>query len=241
MKQHLSVFLRFVRSNFYKLLLFYALLAMAQVGLVAWEAKQGAQLFHDAVDGSWAFRLWQVGYLATLILLWVTGGEFGSRQGYTLKRLGISYQMVYLWQAVYNCVMFFLFWAVMAGAMFVAAWVFYRMVPTRAENHNLFLSFYLGQYLHNLMPVTNAVRWIRNVVITLALGFTGAHFPLQQRRKRFSFSAIVAGVCGMFGMSYGFTGSDGSTYDCVITFVALLALLTALCDGLWKESDKDEG
>lgn len=240
MRKQASVFLRFVRGLYYKQLILYTVLALLSIGCVAWEATHGGVLFHKAVEESWAFPIWRFAYLATLILLWNNGAENGSRQEYTLKRLGIPYQMVFVWQAIYNCICLFTMWAVFAVGMFGAGLIFYRIVPMDAMEHNLFLSFYMSRYLHNLLPLHDGIRWGRNILMTLCVGITAAHFPVQRRHRKFSYSAIVAAFCMMLAMGYGLIGNEGVTYDLILSGCALLAAISALCGGLGKEEERDE-
>jgi len=114
MKKHLSVFMFIARSSIYKVLILLilmtalstALLSIAFSRIPEWEEPHLELVF----DKSGIAICFCICYALTALCLWLTGCEFGSKTGYTLRRLQISERSVFVWQSLYNTLCFFVLW-----------------------------------------------------------------------------------------------------------------------------------
>jgi len=115
MRAHLSVLMLIARSTIYKILALLLLMAGAEWFQFRWalnfalagtDAGLGMKALEDVIASSrvaWAFA---VCFLIISVLLSMTGCEFGSRPGYTLRRLSVSERSVFYGSA---CITFFVF------------------------------------------------------------------------------------------------------------------------------------
>ena len=101
MKKHISVFMLMARSTIYKIVSLFAILAMIE-GALFWKTLnnelvlygdgQGLKGLETIIAESGVPFACIAGLLLTALFLSLTGCEFGSKQGYTLGRLSISYE-----------------------------------------------------------------------------------------------------------------------------------------------------
>lgn len=59
------------------------------------------------------------------------------------------------------------------------------------SDQTIFLAFYRSGFLHSLLPLGEATRYVRNVVLILCLGTLTAHFSFLQRRGRRGLSMVI--------------------------------------------------
>lgn len=215
MKQHLSVLMLTARSTIYKFLLLLGLTAAAELcqfwltlraALETFAAGGGMAspetvLYHSRV--SWTFA---VCFVLTAALLGLTGCEFGSRQGYTLRRLSVSEKSVFLWQSGYNAACFFLLWAFQTLlALGLCALYMALADPGQTSGQTVFLAFYRSEFLHSLLPLAGGGRWARNALLVLGMGASSAYFPYSQRRGKFAawlpLLTALAAVCFSAGLA----------------------------------------
>ena len=236
MKKHLSVFMLISRSTIYKVIalfvamaalegaLFYISLDKAltrpiaenSVGLQGLQGVQNLQaqqpvglesLFTKSLI-PWVFA---VAFLLLTVLLCLTGCEFGSKQGYTLGRLSISGRSIFMWQALYNTICFFLLWAVQLAVALALCKLYIAKIPTEAvSGQTVLLAFYRNSFLHSLLPLDETSRYICNVFLIIGLGTSSAGFPFKQRRGKFGVNvALLVSTCLVFfTRSMGGFGND---------------------------------
>ena len=92
--------------------------------------------------------------------------------------------------------------------------------PEYASVQTTVLAFYRNDFLHNLMPLADVFRWIRNFLLVLLLGTATAEVPLRQRKGKFAMESVFAVVFAVIGFIY----SDRNTVipEAAIVIVSLV-------------------
>lgn len=225
MKQHLSVFMLMVRSSFYKILGLLALMAVAEATLFHFALDGGANLEHVVKYSRITYPFYIVFVLLTLLLC-SAGCEFGSKTGYTLRRLSISEKRVFFWQCVYNTAAYLLFWAVqvLVAVALCTAYVTVFADSPYITHQTLFLAFYRSDFLHSLLPMENILFWVRNLLFFVSLGVTTAHFPYSQRRRSKFYHIYL--LAPLFLVSFVWRGYSGPEIDITIIVCAVFLILS---------------
>lgn len=188
MKKHLSVFLLMVRSSFYPILGLLVLLAAVQGGIF-WLVLCGSTgeglLLENVVAGSRLGLVFGLFFFRVSHFLIRTGRLPGSRQGYTLGRLGVSERWVFFWQAVYNVLMYALFYMAECLIVLGLSQIYIHHAPAEyVTGQTVFLAFYRSPLLHSLLPMEDGLVWLRNIVLLLSLGICAAQYPMGIRRGK---------------------------------------------------------
>jgi hypothetical protein len=232
MKKHLSVLMLFTRSTLYKALLIILVMAAGESALflLAFRGAQGFFGLDTMLDASHLGWVCAVGFLLLGALLCLTGCEFGSKQGYTLARLRVSRRAVFIWQAVHNAGLLFLFWAAQVGIIWALGGIYTAQYP---QPQAVMLVFYQNPFLHSLLPLAEWSRLVCNLALLVALAATAACFPVQLRRGKKPLAAfILAALC-----LQNFTQGVGHpVHDFVLAALALFIAFTAIINGVWKEA-----
>lgn len=222
MSRYLSVFALAVRGSLYKVLWILAAAAALETRLFLVSLRRGADSLEQAVEQSGAAYGMALAFLAVTVFLWRTGCEYGSRQGYTLRRLMVSETAVFAGQAVYNVLCYLAVWALQAGLtlLFCRLYVL-NADPASVSGQTVFLAYYRSSFLHSLLPLEEYSVWIRNVCLVLGLGIGGAYFPFRQRRGELGLAPVflAAAVLLFFCRDLGDMGAD--------VFFALVSMVLA--------------
>ena len=120
MRRHLSVLMLIARSTIYKLLGLLVLMVCAEGALYYVTLKKiltDGSMFsvEELISNSHIIWVFAVFFVIITILLCLTGCEYGSKQGYKLRRLRISERSIFLWQSIYNIFCYLVIWAVQLG------------------------------------------------------------------------------------------------------------------------------
>jgi len=239
-KKHISVFYLMARNTFFKFLLL--LLVMAAVeGVLLWNQLKVTQDYESLMwqlnksNIVWVFT---AATALTAVLLSRTGCEYGSRTGYTIRRLAVSEKTVFFWQSVYNTLVMVILWAVQLGIVFLFCNLHLRWAnPANVSNQTVFLAFWQVDFLHTLMPLQDTLRTLAVALFIPAFGFSTASFSYLQRRGKF---AGWVPVVVMFGALLYQIDLDNVGYDMMFAFIFLLALTTTVYMVLKKEEWFDE-
>ena len=186
MRQHLSVLTLLTRSTIYPIAVLLAVMAAVEAVLFSLAmGANGTLSLTGMIRSSRIVWVFGAAFLLLTVLLCRTGCEFGSRQGYTLRRLSISERAVFAWQWGYNTACYLLLWwwqALIAFAL--CLWYASQAGPELVGSQTIFLAFYRSELLHSLIPLEEVSRWVRNGVMALGLGACAALEPFLQRRKK---------------------------------------------------------
>ena len=238
MKQHLSVLMLIARSSIYKVIALLAAMAAVQAGLFHYTLKSGTQHLETIISDSgltWVF------VAVFLILTWIlsrTGCKRGSQPGYTLQRLRISERAVFLWQTLYNTAIY----ALLLTAEILLIYALGRIWLTQADPQligaqSLYLAFYRSSFLHCLCPLDETWLWIRNAILTIAMGMASAQYPFRQWRGKTVqvVLTMAAAVTAFFVRDMGV-----QVYDVFGVGFALIVICLALYRVFGGETDDEE-
>ncbi len=203
LKKHISVWMLYNRFTFWKLLIILTVMSTVQV--ILFHTVMMKELFYAELDLSvialetiikrcrmgWIFA---AGFILYTIVLSGTGCTFGSRCGYTLKRLSVSEKTVFIWQSVHNALSYILLWAVQMGVSVMVCLWFAQKAEAHITVQTIFLAYYRSDLLHALLPLDDIFIWIRNFLLCIGLGIASAAFPYRQREGKFG-GEIVVLVC----------------------------------------------
>ncbi len=236
MKKHLSVFGLFARCSAYKILGILFVMSLAEIGLFVREVKKAVATYHEllsldlvslddlerVMDQSGLFWCFAVALILITVVLCLPGCAFGSQTGYTLRRLSVEERATFFHQAVYNVLIYTVFFAIQIALAFFLCVYYQNTIPESfVSNQTLFLAFYRNEFLHGLLPLSDLALWSRNAALILALGFCAAEFPYKQRRGKYALSILFL---LFYGIAF-FRRSIGDLFHCILTvLIALLAI-----------------
>ena len=181
MDQHLSLFKLLARSSILKVLAVLVLMVAAEVILFIRQAEKlagqaGGFFLEDLFAESFFFVAFLAAFFAIAMLLYRTGSRPGSRQVYTLQRLGISQYAIIAWQSLWNLLCFLLLWAVQLWTVYLLLQNLLAKYPDAGfTQHSIFLVFWRHPTLHGLLPMADILVWIKNIVLLLAVSITTAY------------------------------------------------------------------
>ena len=195
MKKYLSIFMLHIRSTFYKILLIFAGMTGLQIFLLSqeftrmlnlWETDSQFYLSLDAlITESGIHLVFLVGFLLITLILALNGFEFKEKISYTIRRLSLSEKHFFLLQGFYGSMIYLLLFFVEIGTIAVFSLYYLKTVPDSFySNQTLFLTFYTNDFLHSLLPLEETVRVVRNILLVIAFGYTGAYQSYSQRRGK---------------------------------------------------------
>ncbi len=197
MKKYISVMMLIMRANLYRafgiLLGTWAVQTVLFFLIMRREMPRADVLglnLERLVEKSGAVWVFAVAFVWITIFLCRMGCAYGTKTGYTLKRLSIDEKSVFLCQSAANSLYFLLFWFLEA----VFAYLLCKIVCVKIPHtgiQSVLLAFYRDPFLHSLLPLAELSLWVRNVVLVLALGVSTAAFSWHQRRGK---SGVGVGV-----------------------------------------------
>lgn len=204
MKRYLSVFEMITRSSIYKVLGILAALAIAELGMFYISLQQplaGIQPnLEEIVDQSHFVYAFGVAYLLMTVVLVLPGTNMGSMQGYTLQRLRIKENKVFLLQSIYNVFCYILLWAAQLGILLIASG-YYMTHKTDAvrTNQTVFLAFHRNDFMHSILPSQDIFSWFILIYLIVGTGILAALFTKNQRNGSIAWSlflfAAIACIC----------------------------------------------
>jgi len=239
MRRHLSILMLAARSNIYYVLAIFFVMAAGEgaVFYLLVKAKGTDLPLEEILSQSQIPLIFGIAFLLLCACLSLTGAEFlGSKVRYTLQRLTVGEKEILCWWAVYNSICFFAFWAFQLLLMLLFCRTYLEtMDPSCISDQTLFVACYRNNFLHNLLPLEETSRYLRNIWMVLCLGFTASCFSYHRRHDKMSITvALMAALAVVFFQHP--MGDMGS--DLMVGGGAFLIAFTAGF-GVWKEMDHE--
>ncbi len=237
MRQHLSVLMLAARSTIYQVLGLFAAMAITEGWLFYFTLQQalGDQPLglEQVIRQSRIALVCGVGFILLCALLSLTGSELGGgKLRYTVQRLSVREEGTVFWWAGYNAVCFFLFWVVqLTIALLLCQLYISRMDSTYTSGQTIFLAFYRNNFLHSLLPLAEASRYLRNGVLILCLGVCASCFSFRQRRGEKGIAVVALAVIALVSFPQAMGSFSG---DLLLAFLALCITAGAVA-GIWRE------
>lgn len=205
MKDHVSVFMLFVRSTIYRLALLMLLTAAVSAALLLLLGAPGAMSLESALAGSNIGIAFAAAFVLWTLQLCFAGCDMGAKSSYTLARLKISERAVYFVQMVHNLLSYILLWAFMTALCFGLC-LLYSSVIAPIGSQDIMLCFYRDGLLHALLPMSEGVGWFKLAAAIPALAASSAAYRVGQ--KRGSRGGLGIAVCVALQL-LTFTGAAG--------------------------------
>lgn len=223
------------RESIYKIVAVLAVMTGVQIGLFYGRLKDLAAeelIFESVWNDVGATYVFLAAFCAVFgILLW-TLGEHGSRDRYTLLRLPLTWRQILLLRLLYNVLCFTLLFAVQAG---IILWMMriYSTVAEAVTSQMVFLAFYRIPFLHNVLPMAEAGKWVRNLLMFLALSLEAA---AGYRRKGYAPALMLAIVV----VSWVFGSETGTNLRDAFCDIMLLICIGGTLWGMWESGEEQE-
>lgn len=234
------------RSTIYKILAMLILLVCAEwfmfrfslnFALASADAGLGMAALETLISRSSITWVFAVCFVVMAAFLSKTGCEYGSKQGYTLRRLSVSERNVFVWQSIYNSFCFFMLWSVQTLLAYALCKLYLAKVdPMLTSGQTIFLAFYRNNFLHSLLPLSEVSRWIRNILLLGCLGLAAAHFPYRQRRGKVGVTIIAMTSLSLvfFSRAIGSLGND------ILIIILSIANAAGVLDNVFRGSADEE-
>lgn len=121
-------------------------------------------------------------FCLTALCVMRCGSMTSPRSGYTLCRLRISERMFCLWHALHAALCLLIWWAVQALTL-TALCTLWTLRCDPAGTQTVFLAVWRTPYFYNLLPLSDWVRWLRNLLLLAAMGCAAADAARFARRR----------------------------------------------------------
>lgn len=172
--------------------------------------------------------------LVAIVLVRSQSETHGSRSGYTLRRLRITKRHLFWVMTVFNFLCFVLLFAVQIWAALFMCRLYREMAPAELVSPQLeFLAFYQTNLLHDLLPLADVIKWVKNLLTLLALSTVTAN---QSASNRWQSAALAMSIVVWWIV----TGGIGIQSSELVVFIPLMLIIivSALRGmGFWS-SDK---
>lgn len=176
----LALWALLARSSIYKILAVLAVTAAAEIMLFRGCIKAEGDSFTEyrtlaAVVADSHISLFFLAALGLVyfILVW-TEGRLTSKSSGTMLRLKLSGGMIFGIKAAYNLACLVLLFAVQIWICIWLIGTYGRAAEGYDSPLSLFLAFYRVDFLHCLLPMAEAGKWVRNVLLLSAFAVEAA-------------------------------------------------------------------
>ncbi len=242
MKRHLSILMLAARFTIYKVIGLLAVMSIVQVGLFGLTfSKDPTAALEVLLGGSSLGLVTVIGFVLLCILLCRSAnGSGGAKSAYTINRLSVGELAFTGWFAVYNSLMFLLFWLWEVLTIFAICLLYLHWGPEEMIGpQTVFLACYRVVFLHQLIPLADISCWVRNGVFVLGLGICAAGYAYHERGERrgiaiwFMAATVLAGGSGILG--------SVNAADVTLTLWCVLVAVIAFGVVISKEREFDQG
>ena len=248
MRGYVSVLKLYTRGTIYQIVLRTLILVGVECGMFAvllrkyaWGLSIGATKLTALFDNS---RLSYVFLLGVIFCVMNPLSEMGANKAgrleYTMQRLSIPYKHTVLVQWGYNTACYLLFWMIQTMVVLGMCQCYFRLVPSDSINHQtLVLAFYQQDFLHNLLPLSDWYRWVRNLMLVVTLGLMTSRFTDLQRRGRKTGSGMAA-LIWLTGLSFFSEAEQSCTFEIFIIAICAAIMFFSLVNISVGEDEEDE-
>ena len=210
--RELSLWALLARGSIYKILTILVIMVSVEGALFyhtlySWlgeveNTDAGFEWFYDSIQFRFE-RIFSYSGIPVVFLaaFWLMGfvlvrsqsETHGSRSGYTLGRLRVSGHHLFWVSTAYNFLCFVLLFAVQILAALWMCRMYREAMPAELISPQFeFLTFYQISFLHGLFPLAEIGKWVKNLLMLLALSLTVAeNSRYQPQRVVFGLSISV--------------------------------------------------
>lgn len=247
MKKVGSVMALFARETLGKVLAVLALMCVVQAGVYYAAVQKMLDACQNVAEDSYMrfMPLVPTVIVSWLALMWITwmlvkqGVGSGSKPIYTLRRLQLTERQIWACQAVYQVLVYFLFWAVLTVLYFGLIRCYLAALPAPlVSSQTLFLMAYQQPYLHGLLPLADGWGWVRNLIWIVTLGMSTATASYQLRRNKPAITTLILlGTIMILGRQLGLGNTTGLALG---IGVPVLLVVIELCFLVFYKHEEEE-
>ena len=248
MKTVMAVWMAAARQLLWKVLAIAAAMAVMEIGLFyrlvqreAVHIPDGMILnngFGDWMDNAAAFPVFAAAFAILTVFLLLQGSDHRGKLGYTFRRLPISESAITLLWAAVHVTCYVVLWAVQLAVVLVCWRLYMMFIPGEAQLLELFVEFYLDEFLHGLLPMEHIVVWLQQILWILCMGTGTAWYGMQQRAGKMAVGPVLAEIVGLLT----FRSSLRYGYELAGIMAAIYALMLAcnlgrICRRAYEKED----
>lgn len=243
MKKRLSILMLAARFTVCRVILLLLGMSIVQVGLFWLALGKGSthplDVFLRSYNNGWAAV---IAFILMCVLLGKSvNGSGGSMSAYTVERLSVGEIEFTGWFALYNALMFLVFWMWEALTVLSMCLIYVRYTPQEVAvgPQTIFLASYRVEYLHRLIPLADISGWVRNGAFVMALGICTAANAYHERGGRRGVAIWFAAAIALRGIWNG----DVTTtlMDVMFAVASVLVAVIAVYMVISKEREIDKG
>jgi len=160
---------------------------------------------------------------------------------YTIDRLSVSEIEFTGWFALYNGLMFLVFWLWEALTVLSMCMIYMWQMPQEVVvgPQTIFLASYRVEYLHRLIPLADISGWVRNGAFVMALGICTAANAYHERGGRRGVAIWFAAAIALWGICN--EKFRNSSMDVMFAVASVLVAAIAVYTVISKEREIDKG
>ena len=245
MKKRLSILMLAARFTVCRVILLLLGMSIVQVGLFWLALGKGDTYSLDVLlennNNGWAAV---IGFLLLCVLLGKSvNGSGGAMNAYTIDRLSVSEIEFTRWFALYNGLMFLVFWLWEALTVLSMCMIYMWQMPQEVVvgPQTIFLASYRVEYLHRLIPLADISGWVRNGAFVMALGICTAANAYHERGGRRGVAIWFAAAIALWGIWNVNDGNRTTWTDVMLVAGSMLVAAIAVYMVISKERGIDKG
>ena len=237
MKRVLTVWMAAARTLWWKVLLVCAAMVGGQIALFARVLPKAADWELGALlHQSGAYLVFFLAVVVLTALLCLQGCQLSrGATAYTLRRLPMGETGVTALWAVHHLGCYGILWAAEVGTVFLLWRMYQTALGRELPLLGLLLACYSTPFFHGLLPMANAMRWIRTSVFFLTLAGSAAWFGYYQRQGLFRVQPAVILAAGLLFWNLGM---QETAWDWILIVGNLILLGFMIFP--WKGEHPDE-
>jgi len=243
MKKRLSILMLAARFTVYRVILLLLGMSIVQVGLFWLALGKGSthplDVFLRSYNNGWVAV---IGFILLCVLLGKSvNGSGGVMNAYTIDRLSVSEIEFTGWFALYNGLMFLVFWLWEALTVLSMCMIYLWQMPQEVVvgPQTIFLASYRVEYLHRLIPLADISGWVRNGAFVMALGICTAANAYHERGGRRGVAIWFAAAIALWGICN--EKFRNSSMDVMFAVASVLVAAIAVYTVISKEREIDKG
>ena len=227
-KPALSLWALLARNSIYKVTAVLAVMGAAE-GILFYRCLKRGEIWLDSVlDGSHISGVFLAALgFAAFILAW-TEGRLDRKSSAAMGRLRLSGRSIYVIKAAYNILCIVLLFALQIWLCILLVTLYGKEAgDSGVFPQRLFLAFYRNEFLHCLLPMAEAGKWVRNLLLLLAFGTETA---VGRGKKNYVPLILLYAVTASW-----FVSSLGGGIQDVISSGVYVVIIAVNVWRIWKE------
>ena len=228
-KEALSLLMLLAGGSIYKLGAVLAAMVLAETVLLTVASQNGTGMESNLYNHS-VFFIFMMALGLVFFVLAHMEGTMGTKGRHTLRRLKLSGTAVFLIEAGYNLLCLTIIFIIQVWIAILAVKVWGGAAGRSVQG--LFLAFYRIEFLHCLVPMEEAGKWLRNLLMLFALALGAARSDWE---REYVLPALVLLITAIWFV--GGIGSSFEDYACIVLYLLGIAEAIWL---IWKRRETED-